>query len=99
MSHITPIILKKRNEGRSSTCRPPSVEPTHGTQKLTRSYMDWIAIKNQFLYFLKTQFDPLGCYQDQEDETLNEEDTNTFLSSMQEQQNNIKQMVKSEHLF
>ncbi|RXN22160.1 gypsy retrotransposon integrase 1 [Labeo rohita] len=31
--------------------------------------------------------------QDQEDETLNEEDTNAFLSSMQEQQNNIKQMV------
>lgn len=44
-------------------------------------------------FFLKTQFDPLGCYQDQEDETLNEEDTNAFLSSLQEQQNNIKQMV------
>ncbi len=77
-----------------------SIEPTHGTQKVTRSYTDWSSIKNLFLYyFKKTQFDPLGCYQDQEDETLNEEDTNAFLSSMQEQQNNIKQMVKSEHLF
>ncbi len=95
MLHITPIILIKRSEGRPSTCRPPSVEPTHGTQK-------GIVIKNPFLFFLiflKTQFDPLGCYQDQEDETLNEEDTNAFLSSMQEQQNNIKQMVKSEHFF
>lgn len=50
------------------------------------------------LVFLKTKIDPL-CYQDQEDETLNEEDTNAFLSSMQEQQNNIKQMVNPEHLF
>uniref|UniRef100_A0A673LLZ3 Zgc:113436 n=1 Tax=Sinocyclocheilus rhinocerous TaxID=307959 RepID=A0A673LLZ3_9TELE len=42
---------------------------------------------------LSSEFDPLGCYQDQEDEALNEEDTNAFLSSLQEQQNNIKQMV------
>ncbi|XP_058630916.1 gypsy retrotransposon integrase-like protein 1 isoform X2 [Onychostoma macrolepis] len=42
---------------------------------------------------VEKQFDPLSCYQDQEDETLNEEDTNAFLSSLQEQQNNIKQMV------
>uniref|UniRef100_A0A9J7YQM5 Zgc:113436 n=1 Tax=Cyprinus carpio carpio TaxID=630221 RepID=A0A9J7YQM5_CYPCA len=42
---------------------------------------------------LPSEFDPFGCYQDQEDKTLNEEDTNAFLSSLQEQQNNIKQMV------
>uniref|UniRef100_A0A673JHA2 Zgc:113436 n=1 Tax=Sinocyclocheilus rhinocerous TaxID=307959 RepID=A0A673JHA2_9TELE len=42
---------------------------------------------------ISSEFDPLSCYQDQEDETVNEEDTNAFLSSMHEQQNNIKQMV------
>uniref|UniRef100_A0A9J8AKQ4 Zgc:113436 n=1 Tax=Cyprinus carpio carpio TaxID=630221 RepID=A0A9J8AKQ4_CYPCA len=44
---------------------------------------------------ISSEFDPFNCYQDQEDETVNEEDTNAFLSSMHEQQNNIKQMVVS----
>lgn len=42
---------------------------------------------------ISSEFDPLSCYQDQEDETVNEEDTNAFLCSMHEQQNNIRQMV------
>ncbi|XP_077096991.1 gypsy retrotransposon integrase-like protein 1 isoform X2 [Siphateles boraxobius] len=41
----------------------------------------------------ETGFDALSCYQDREEDTLNEEDTNSFLSSMQEQQNNIKHLV------
>ncbi|XP_056602084.1 gypsy retrotransposon integrase-like protein 1 [Triplophysa dalaica] len=39
------------------------------------------------------KFDPLSFNQDQEGFTLNEEDTNSIISSIQEQQNNVKQMV------
>ncbi|NP_001314823.1 uncharacterized protein LOC503528 isoform 1 [Danio rerio] len=41
----------------------------------------------------ETKFDPLICYQDQEENIRNEDEANSFLSSMQDQQNNVKQMV------
>lgn len=47
------------------------------------------------MIFFKIKFDPLSYNQDQEGYTLNEEDTNSFVSSIQEQQNNVKQMVRS----
>lgn len=39
------------------------------------------------------KFDPLSYNQDQDGYTLNEKDTNSILSSIQEQQNNVRQMV------
>ncbi|XP_057212596.1 gypsy retrotransposon integrase-like protein 1 isoform X2 [Triplophysa rosa] len=42
---------------------------------------------------MSSEFNPLSYNQDQEGYTLNEEDTNSFMSSIQEQQNNVKQMV------
>ncbi|XP_051976889.1 gypsy retrotransposon integrase-like protein 1 isoform X2 [Xyrauchen texanus] len=39
------------------------------------------------------KFEPLSYNQDRKEYTLNEEDTSSFLSSMQEQQNTVKQMV------